>query len=310
MFEAVLAPVATVHLEDTAAVEDPQLETAAERMLAAAVRLDNDVYLEGVIEAAKLAFPDQHAAIDAYVTDLQTPTEPLTIDALVITAPVPEPPEWRFLENSSGKFTINAAYTEGNTDQSNLGARLNLSTKRASNIHRVDAYANTGQNNGLRTQENWGVSYQMDTLWTDDVFGYARVAYDSDPFLGFEYRVFGGLGAGYYLIREDDVSLRGEVGPGLRYSRETVTGTESQDVVLYGAIDSNWKINSDWTLGHASKVTWSDPSTTVISRSELNTALTEALRAGLTYEVQYEENPPNMKENVDTIISFNLSYGF
>ncbi len=310
MFEAVLAPVATVHLEETDAVEAPQLERAAERMLAAAVRLENEVYLEGVVEAAKLAFPDQRDAIDAYVADLQTPTDPLMIDALVVTAPIPEPPERSFLENFSGKLTVNAAYTEGNTDQSNLGARLNVSAKRESNIHRVDAYANTGQNSGQRTQENWGISYQMDTLWTDDVFGYVRTAYDSDPFLGFEYRLFGGLGAGYYLIREDDMSLRGEVGPGLRISRETETGAERQDVVLYGSVDSNWKISTDWTLGHVSKVTWSDPSTTVTSRSELNTALTEALRAGLTYEVQYEENPPNLKENVDTIISFNVSYGF
>lgn len=310
MFEAMLAPTATVHVEEFEPAEDARLDTATERMLSAALRLENEVYLEGVIEAAKLAFPDQQDAIDAYVAEMQTPTEPLMIEALVVTAPVPEPPEQSFLENFSGKLTINAAYAEGNTDLSSLGARLNVSAKRAANIHRVDAYANTGENAGQRTQENWGVSYQMDTLWTDDVFGYFRTSYDSDPFLGFEYRLFGGAGAGYYLIQEETLSLRGEVGPGLRFSKETGTGAESQDWVIYGSIDSNWQINSDWTLSHASKVTWSDPSTNVTSRSELNTALTEALRAGLTYEVQYEENPPNQKENVDTIISFNVSYGF
>lgn len=310
MFEAVFAPVqSTIETAHIAPVEQNLPEGAA-RMISAATRLDDAAQLEAVIAAAKLAFPDHHPAIDALVTELSEPTEPLRVDALVVVGTPPEPPTHSFLENLAGQVDLNASYTDGNTETSNFGARLNASMKRETNIHRVEAYANTGEANGVRNQENWGASYQMDTLWTDDVFGYVRGSYESDAFLGFEYRAFAGAGAGYYFIQEDDLSLRGEVGPGYRYSRIKDTGEEEADWVLYGAMDTNWNLNADWRFGHNSKVTLSDPSTSVSSRSQLSTALTEAIRAGMTYEIQYEENPPVDKDNLDTIWKVNLSYGF
>mgnify|MGYP001794808873 CR=1 FL=1 len=313
MFEAVLAPVQTViesaHVSPVEQ-EAPSLPDGAARMISAATRLDDATQLEAVIAAAKLAFPDHHDAIDALVTDLSQPTEPLRVDAFVVIGTPPEPQTYSFLENLAGQVDLNASYTDGNTETSNFGARLNASMKRETNIHRVEAYANTGEANGMRNQENWGASYQMDTLWTDDVFGYVRGSYESDAFLGFEYRAFAGAGAGYYFIQKDDLTLRGEVGPGYRYSRIKDTGDESADWVLYGAMDTHWNLNKDWRLGHNSKVTLSEPSTSVSSRSQLSTALTEAIRAGMTYEVQYEENPPVDKDNLDTIWKINLSYGF
>ena len=310
MFEAVLAPVPAAHINDQIDTVTLGLPDAAARMISAAARFDDQVQTDAVITAAKLAFPDHHDAIDALIIELNAPTEPLRVEAFVVTGTPPEPPTYRFLENLAGNLDLNASYTDGNTETSNFGARLNASMKRETNIHRVEVYANTGEANGVRNQENWGASYQMDTLWTDDIFGYVRGSYETDAFLGFEYRAFAGAGAGYYFIQDEGMSLRGEVGPGYRYSRITDTGDEDADWVLYGAVDSNWNLNSDWRLGHNSKVTLSEPSTSFTSRSQLGTALTEAIRAGMTYELQYEENPPVDKDNLDTIWKINLSYGF
>lgn len=310
MFEAVLAPIETAIISEQDRPIGSILPDGAARMISAALHLEDAAQTDAVIAAAKLAFPEDHDAINTLVAELTQSTEPLRVEAFVVTGTMPEPETYSFLENLAGNLDLNASYTDGNTETSNFGARLNVSMKREANIHRVEAYANTGEANGIRNQENWGGSYQMDTLWTDDIFGYVRGSYESDAFLGFEYRAFAGAGAGYYFVQNEGLSLRGEVGPGYRYSRIKDTGDEDADWVLYGAIDTNWNLNSDWQIGHNSKVTLSEPSTSVSSRSQLSTALTDAVRAGMTYEVQYEENPPVDKDNLDTIWKINFSYGF
>ncbi|MEO0448688.1 MAG: DUF481 domain-containing protein [Pseudomonadota bacterium] len=310
MFEAVLAPVEEVALVDPIDLVLPALPEGARRILSAAVRLEDPEQLEAVINAANLAYPEHSAAIAAQVAALQAPVEPLKVTPLLVTAPTPKPSSFQFLENLEGRLNANAAYTEGNTETSTLGAHLKVSSKIRTNIHRIEAFANTGSANQQRTQENWGASYQMDTLWTDDVFGYVRGSFDSDEFTGFDYRAFLGAGAGYYFINQGPRSLRGEIGPGYRYSRIDVDGEEAHDWVIYGAIDTNWDLLEDWNLDHDSKVTLSEPTTTITSRSQLSTTLTDALRAGLSYELQFEENPPADKETLDRILKFNVSYGF
>ena len=310
MIEAVLAPVALVTVLEASAVDAVSLPEDVRRILSAAARSEDTDQLNAVVNATKLAFPDSHVAIEAYIAELNEPIEPLKVDAFVVVGTPPDLPTYSFLENLEGRFDLNAAYTDGNTDTSNLGALLKASLKRETNIHRLEIHANTGRANSQRTQENWGASYQMDTLWTDDVFGYTRISFESDQFSGFDYRAFLGAGAGYYFVQRDSFSLRGEVGPGYRYSREATDGREDGDWVIYGAIDTGWDLLEGWRLDHDSKLTFSEPSTSVSSRSQLSTALTEALRAGLAYEVAFEENPPNNRENLDTIVKFNVSYGF
>lgn len=310
MFEAVMTPVPAAIVTPAETPLSAPLPDGAERLISAAIHLDDPDQLAAVLSAAKLAFPEQHSAIDAFVTEQTKPVEPLRVEALVVTGTVPEPARYSFLENLAGKVDLNAAYTDGNTETSNLGARLKASLKRQARIHRIEAYANTGDANGVRIQENWGGSYQMDTLWTDDVFGYVRASYANDPFSGFDDRAFLGAGAGYYFLNQEALSVRGEVGPGYQYTNEIEASGNRNDWVLYGAVETSWVLNKDWKLGHDSKVTFSDPNTSIASRSELSTALTEAIRAGMTYELQYEENPPEAKESLDTIWKFNVSYGF
>ena len=313
MFEAVMAPVEQVAVLEPHAdtkIAELALPDGAIRMISAATKFEDPAQMDAVLNAARLAFPEHHDQIDQLVAELTAPTEPLLVKPLVVTGTPPEPPKYSFLENLSGKIDLNAAYTDGNTDTSTLGSHLKASLKRKTNIYRIEAYANTGEANGERTQENWGASYQMDTLWTDDVFGYVRSSLDSDQFAGFDYRAFLGAGAGYYFINDSDLSLRGEVGPGYRFSKETVTAEESGDWVLYGAVDTRWVLNKDWAIDHDSKLTLSEPSATLSSRSQLSTALTDAIRAGMSYELQYEGDPPDDKDPLDTILKFNVSYGF
>ena len=311
MIEAVLTPVPAMIVAEPAK-EDLILTLPAgvRRMISAAVRLEDEAQLEAVLNAAALAYPAHDTAIEAYVAELQTPSEPLTVAPHVVTATVPEPPKYSFLENLEGRVHANAAYTDGNTETSTLGARIDASAKIKTRIHRVEAHVNLGRANQQRTQENWGASYQMDTLWTEDVFGYARASIESDAFSGFDYRSFLGAGAGYYFVQDETFSLRGEVGPGIRYSREDQTGENVHDWVVYGAIDTDWDLMDGWQIGHDSKITWSDPGTSASSRSHMSTALTDALRAGVAYELQFEQNPPNQKEQFDTILKFDVSYGF
>lgn len=310
MLEIFLAPIAAP------VAASPQVEAPApippgvDRILSAALRLEDPAQLDSVIAAAKLAYPELASQIDQRVATLRQPATPLRVAAHVVVGTPPEPKKLSFLESADGTVTLDAAYTRGNTNTANVGARLKTSLMRQAQIHRVEGYINSGRASGTTIQRNWGLSYQLDRLWTEDIFGYIRGSHQGDEFLGFDYRTFLGAGAGYYFIQEDALSLRGEIGPGYRYSKMTESGEHDGDWVLYSAVETNWTLNDDWTLGHNSKVTWSEPTTTVSSTSQLSTALTETLRAGVSYEMQYEQNPPETSKNLDTLLKFNVSYGF
>ena len=94
----------------------------------------------------------------------------------------------------------------------------------------------------MQNQNNWGLSYQLDTLWTDAWFGYVRGSVAHDDFAGFETDAFAGIGAGAYLVQSDAVTLRSEVGPGYRYLDIAGEDRRVHAIGLYGSAELDWQL--------------------------------------------------------------------
>ena len=312
MLELFLGPAAAVGAQpDIANAQKEALPQAVGRMISAAIRMDDPAQLDAVVAAAKRAYPEYAADIDVLVANLQMPVEPLRIEPLIVPAPVPvefEPPG--YWEDLNGELALSAAETAGNTDTLFLGLHGKVNLMRKAQIHRLEAYANTAEANGVESQDNWGLSYQLDTLWTDDYFGYVRGSVDRDDFAGFETAAFAGIGAGAYLMQTDTITLRSEFGPGYRYLDIADDDRDVEAIGLYGAAEFDWLINEDLTFEFDTEVNLSGPTSTVHPTVRMNTAVSDRINAGISYDLRYESNPPLMSEELDRVLKFDVKYSY
>lgn len=312
MLELLLAPSFAVGGSIEIVTELPEaLPRPVSRMLSAAVSMNDEDSLAAVIAAAKSAYPEFAVAIDVRVAELRLPVEPLRIAPLVVPAPEPveiEPPG--YWEDFHAEMTLNAAETNGNTNTLFLGLHSKLNLMRKAQIHRLEAFANTAEANGVDNQNNWGLSYQLDTLWTDEYFGYVRGSVAHDDFAGFETDAFAGIGAGAYLAQTPTITLRSELGPGYRYLQIAQSGGNIGAVGLYGSTEFDWLIREDLTLEIDAKANISGPTSTFHPTIRMNTAVSEHVSAGLSYDLRYESNPPLMSENLDRILRFDVKYSY
>ena len=312
MFDLLLAPAIAGGAAPAIISPDvEELPRAVHRMISAAMNTHDPAQLDAVIVAAKMAYPQHAAKIDAVVEDLSLPVEPLRIQPLVV--PAPKPARFggaHYWEDRNGEISLSAAETKGNTDTLFLGLQGKLNLKRRSQIHRLETYANMAEANGVDSQNNWGASYQLDTLWTDAYFGYVRGSFARDDFAGFKTDAFAGVGAGAYLIQSAAMTLRSEFGPGYRFldiaKKEGTVGS----IGLYGAAEFDWLIDEDWTLELDTKVNFSGPTSTVHPTLRMNADVSDHVQAGVSYDVRYESNPPLKSESLDRILRFNVKYKY
>ena len=74
-----------------------------------------------------------------------------------------------------------------------------------------------GQNNSVENAETLHGVGQYDINFTKRFYGYARLDLLHDGIADIRYRATASPGVGYYFIKEKEVDLSGEVGPGYIY---------------------------------------------------------------------------------------------
>lgn len=287
------------------------LPQAVYLMISVAAReSDDEAELGAVVSAARKAYPEHLEEIDALLLVLEQPTTEPALELSPSVVHGARPPRWDFFRDWNGQVSAAAAFTDGNTETSSFGLKARLDRAGNGRTERFQAYADAAENNGETSQQRWGASYQINTSWTDTVHGYVRSSYESDKFAGFDERIFIGAGAGTQFIDTDALAVKGDIGPGYRFSRLADSDAREDAWVLYSALDVGWLIDDDWTLQHNTGLTLSEPTTTLISVSSLSARITRAVSTGISYEFRYESNPPDDNEREDSILKFDVSYGF
>ena len=227
-----------------------------------------------------------------------------------------------------GKAIAGVSNASGNSNNTTVGFALDATRQQGKFIHNIDAYfdiataavqatdddpttpEDESNPDGELTQKRWGAAYKLDYLASDRFYAFGRFSYDEDQFSGFDYRLFGGAGAGYFISKSDKLTWSVEGGPGYQYSPVDDTREILQNFALYAASETDWQIRDGILIEQDFRVTWTSPTTTLQSITALTAALTDNIGAGLSYEVRHETNPPLGRENTDTILRANLSYGF
>ena len=129
----------------------------------------------------------------------------------------------------------------GNTKTLLFTGNIQATKKTEKNEWNFGADATYGENDDEKNAENMRAYGQYNRLFTERFFGYLRGEVFHDDIADIDYRITIGPGAGYYFIKEKDISLRAEAGPAFVHEK-TGDGTDDY-LTLRLAERFDWKIN-------------------------------------------------------------------
>ncbi|MEM6649085.1 MAG: DUF481 domain-containing protein [Pseudomonadota bacterium] len=230
-------------------------------------------------------------------------------------------------ENWDGTLEFSASTATGNTENSVLGAKFNArrvlgrythDIASGANYAETDVEADDGEDDRTVTQNNWFAQYRGELQTGDRSFAYVRGRYEEDEFSGFQSRAFLGVGLGHTAVERDTMQWDLLAGPGVQYvvlepsEDEVMEDFEDEEitVALYAGSDFEWVMRENVSLEHELDLTWADRNSTISTEASLVTDLTETISTRLSYFIKHETDPPEGREDTDTLLRASVVYGF
>lgn len=269
-------------------------------MIEAAFEEGDEDAIDTVVDLAKRTNPDDAAEVDAMLASY--------------TADRAERREQRLrnqglFEGWSGEGQLGFSQSSGNSDNLNLSTGLTLQQEGLRWRHQLRARADLQRSNGVTRREQYLAAYEPNYKFNDRLFAYGLAQYERDRFQGYSarYTVSGGLG--YRVIAQDDVTLDLRAGPAWRRT-ELVTGGSDSSLAGLASADFKWEIAEDLNFRQRGSALVESGTSTFTTETSLETVLTGALSARLSYLVEYESDPPAGRESTDTTTRATIVYGF
>ena len=294
-----------------------ELPDGAQQMIDAALATKDDAKIATVLELARKTWPDdaaQIAAIEsAWKADkaqrLATAEE--AKEQAIRTAGVFD--RWK------GEGELGGFQSSGNSDTVGLAAGLKLTREGIDWSHRLRARFDYQRQNGITSRKQLFAAYEPRWEFGEDIFAYGLAQYEFDERQGIDarYAVSGGLG--YQVADSDEFKLAVKAGPAFRVTEYTDGRTESSIAALAG-FDFDWRIferltftqdaNAVAETGGAATVIIDSSNTTFNLITGLDFKVSDKVRARMSYQIDYDSNPPAGKVSTDTLTRATLVYGF
>jgi putative salt-induced outer membrane protein len=205
--------------------------------------------------------------------------------------------------------------TTGNTE-------TQTTTLKADAVYEVDKWRHTGHAEGYGQEskdettgenvvsaERYEVSGKSDYKFTERDYAFGLVKWKKDRFSGFEYEDTVSLGYGRKVLKQEDMELDLEIGPGIRFYKVDDGESENEALLVlagkyWWAITDNSKFIQELNFDIGEEYTDSKSITGV----QANINKTLALK--ITYTLRNKSEVPAGTEKTDTEAAMTLVYNF
>lgn len=286
-------------------------------MIDAAIAGGDADQVEAVIAAARAAFPNDGADIDAIWTAWQAQQTELA--AAEAAREEEEIRQAGLFEHWSGQGQIGAFQSSGNSDEFGVTAALELEREGIAWEHNLRVTADYRRQNGTTSREQFLARYEPHYRISPRLFAFGLAQYERDRLQGYSSRYALSGGVGYKLIESETMELSVKAGPAYRVTRFT-DGTNSSRLAGLLGVDFDWDIsenvkltqdaNSTVETGGEALLIIDSANTSISATTGLEAGLSEALSARLSWTIEYDSNPPAGAVSTDTLTRFTLVYGF
>jgi putative salt-induced outer membrane protein len=275
-------------------------------MIDAALETGDEAKVRTVIELARTTNPGEAAELDAILSRFETQ---LAAAAAAEEAAQKEATRSAgFFENWSGKGELGAFNSTGNAQNTGITASLSLKKEGFKWRHKLSGRADYQEANGVTTREQFIAAYELNYKFSDRLFAYGLAQYERDRFQGFSarYSTSGGLG---YDVLVDGPTLSVKTGPAYRRT-ELVNGATTSNLAGLAALDFDWQIADTISLTQDASALVQSGSSTFISETGLQAAISDAVKVRLSYTLETDTAPPPGAVKTDTLSRITIIYGF
>lgn len=206
--------------------------------------------------------------------------------------------------------------TSGNTETSSTLGKFNATYEVEKWRHNIQAEAfgqeaedeTTGES--VVSAERYLLQGQSDYKFTELDYAFGLVRLSKDRFSGFEYEHTVAAGYGRKLLKQEDMELDVEIGPGMRFYKVD-NAPESEDEAVLRLAGKYW-----WQISESSRFTQDLTSeigeefTTSESITGLTTNINSTLALRLSYTIRHKSEVPPGIEKKDTETSITLVYTY
>lgn len=204
--------------------------------------------------------------------------------------------------------------TTGNTETQTLSGKADV-------IYEVEKWRHKGHAEayGTETEDDLGVSvvsaerYELsgksDYKFTEYDYIYGLVKLQKDRFSGFEYEHIVSLGYGRKVIKQDDMELDLEIGPGVRFFKVD-DGVSDEEALLRLSANYWWKITDTSKFIQELTSDIGEEITSTKSVTGIQANINSSLALKFTYTVKHKSSVPVDTEKTDTEAAMTLVYTF
>lgn len=261
----------------------------------------SDAELAALVKYARRGWPDHGAELSRILTDRR---------AEVAAARRAELEAAGFLDNWTGRGEIGATRSEGNVENLGIFASLNLTRDGLEWRHVLRANADFQETNGVQTRERLLAAFEPSYKFDDRLSAYGLLQYERDPFAGFAARYSASGGLGYGLVRRPRLRIDLQGGPALRIVNLVAGGGSERTISGRAALDGRWTLAPGIVVTQANTFFLESRNSTLTSNTGIEARLIGSLSARLSYNLQYESDPPAGRVPTDRLSRVTLIYGF
>ena len=294
-----------------------ELPEGARAMIDAAIASGDERKVATVIGLARSTWPEERSTIDA-INDqwkitlaARRAAEAEAEQTALINAGM--------FDRWSGEGELGAFQSSGNTESVGVAAALRLDREGIDWTHALRVSADYQRSNGVTSRERYLVAYEPRFEMGENLFAYGLAQYEHDRFQGFDHRYAVSGGVGYTLLESDSATLSIKAGPAYRVTELTDGTRIDRLAALFGA-DFDWKLadrvtftqdaNAVTETGGEALLIVDSANTTLNLLSGIDFKVSNRLRSRLSYQLEYNSNARQNREQTDTLTRFTLVYGF
>ena len=214
----------------------------------------------------------------------------------------------------SGESELGFKKTSGNTNESTLTFRQKLVYDKKPWKNTLTLSADNGKTEGVRTDEHYYGTEQLDRFVTDASYGFLRATYDKDRFSGYEYQSTAVIGYGNQFLDGDVFKMKAEIGVGQRSDKiDSIAGAAAEkndEAIVYLSEELSWNISGSAELGQSASTEYGKDNT--VSRFDIfvRSNLVENLAVKVSYGIKYNDVVPAGDKKKDEEFLTTLVYSF
>lgn len=208
-----------------------------------------------------------------------------------------------------GEAELGYVSTSGNTDTETLNAKAKVINERDKWKHTVIIEATKASDDGVVSAKRNFISGKTDYKYTERSYIFGLLQYEDDRFSGYDYQASLVFGYGYKIIKQDNLTLDGEIGVGKKESK-LYSGEKTDENILYGGMELDWKISKTATFNEKLTVESGDDATTTKSVTSLKAKINSQLASKITYTIKHVSEVPVDIEKTDKELAVTLVYNF